>query len=75
MCPHPRAVYMYMYITVLMMRLSLKRRPLNIESFNLPGSQEFMEKTGKYEVVYIDPIGAILISIYILVNWWRTGHG
>lgn len=34
-----------------------------------------MDKTEKYEVVYVDPIGAIIISIYILVNWWRTGLG
>lgn len=38
------------------------------------GSQEFMGKVGEYGVVYIDPIGAIIISIYILVNWWKTGY-
>ena len=34
-----------------------------------------MGKVGEYGVVYIDPIGAIIISIYILVNWWKTGYG
>lgn len=38
------------------------------------GSQQFIEKVHEYNVVYIDPIGAIIISIYILVNWWRTGY-
>lgn len=33
------------------------------------------EKTGKTELSYLDPIGAILISIYIMVNWWKTGYG
>ena len=33
------------------------------------------EKTGVMELRYLDPIGAILISIYIMVNWWKTGKG
>ena len=24
---------------------------------------------------YLDPIGAVLISIYIMINWWKTGAG
>lgn len=39
------------------------------------GSQDMKNRTGVGELVYIDPIGAILISIYIAVNWWRTGYG
>lgn len=39
------------------------------------GSREFVAVTNTMDVKYIDPIGAILISIYILVNWWRTGYG
>lgn len=27
------------------------------------------------ELVYLDPIGAILISLYILFGWWSTGYG
>ena len=26
-------------------------------------------------LIYIDPIGAIIISIYIIVNWIITGWG
>lgn len=39
------------------------------------GSLQMFEKTGKTELRYLDPIGAILISIYIMVNWWKTGYG
>eukprot|EP00794_Sanderia_malayensis_P002468 gene2468-2842_t len=28
---------------------------------------------GSYVWLYADPIGAILISIYIFYNWWKTG--
>ncbi|KAL4221813.1 hypothetical protein ACF0H5_020067 [Mactra antiquata] len=38
------------------------------------GSQQFISKVEENGVKYIDPIGAIIISIYILVNWWRTGY-
>ncbi|KAL5015139.1 hypothetical protein ScPMuIL_009409 [Solemya velum] len=38
------------------------------------GSEDFIKKTGEWNVVYIDAIGAILISLYILVNWWKTGY-
>ena len=41
----------------------------------ITGSQQFMDKVGEYNIVYIDPVGAIIISIYILANWWKTGHG
>lgn len=39
------------------------------------GSQELLDKTGITGLVYVDPIGAMLISIYIIFNWWRTGYG
>ncbi|KAJ8321015.1 hypothetical protein KUTeg_002602 [Tegillarca granosa] len=42
--------------------------------FGYLGSQDMKNRTGVGELVYIDPIGAILISIYIAVNWWRTGY-
>ncbi|XP_060565759.1 uncharacterized protein LOC132724821 isoform X1 [Ruditapes philippinarum] len=38
------------------------------------GSKEFISEVDTEDVKYIDPIGAILISVYILVNWWRTGY-
>ena len=40
-----------------------------------PGSQEFVDKTGEENVVFIDPIGAVVIGAYILVSWWQTGLG
>lgn len=43
--------------------------------FGYIGSHQMFEKTGKTELSYLDPIGAILISIYIMVNWWKTGYG
>lgn len=43
--------------------------------FGYVGSLQMFEKTGKTELRYLDPIGAILISIYIMVNWWKTGYG
>lgn len=42
--------------------------------FGYLGSQDMKNRTGVGELVYFDPIGAILISIYIAVNWWRTGY-
>ncbi|KAL3862484.1 hypothetical protein ACJMK2_008445 [Sinanodonta woodiana] len=38
------------------------------------GSQHFVETTKERGVTFIDPIGAIAISLYILFNWWRTGY-
>ncbi|KAK3598739.1 hypothetical protein CHS0354_016850 [Potamilus streckersoni] len=38
------------------------------------GSKQFVETTKERGVTFIDPIGAILISLYILFNWWRTGY-
>ncbi|XP_076472575.1 uncharacterized protein LOC143301979 [Babylonia areolata] len=37
------------------------------------GSQQFAAKTGQENIVFIDPIGAVLIGAYILVSWWKTG--
>uniref|UniRef100_A0A0B7ASK2 Uncharacterized protein n=1 Tax=Arion vulgaris TaxID=1028688 RepID=A0A0B7ASK2_9EUPU len=37
------------------------------------GSKNFMAVTNIYDFAYIDPIGAILISVYIMFNWWQTG--
>lgn len=39
------------------------------------GSQEMQDKTSVYGLVYVDPIGAIIISIYIIISWWLTGWG
>lgn len=39
------------------------------------GSQQFAEITREENVVFIDPIGAAIIGIYILVGWWQTGSG
>ncbi|XP_071147717.1 uncharacterized protein [Mytilus edulis] len=39
------------------------------------GSQELLDKTGEKGLIYVDPIGAIVISIYIIINWWITGYG
>ena len=32
------------------------------------------EETGVNGLMYLDPIGAILISVYIIVNWAMTGY-
>ncbi|XP_041378282.1 metal tolerance protein 9-like [Gigantopelta aegis] len=37
------------------------------------GSQQFVSGSGNYNVVFIDPIGAIIIGVYILITWWITG--
>ncbi|CAG5136550.1 unnamed protein product [Candidula unifasciata] len=37
------------------------------------GSQNFMSVTGEYGFAFVDPVGAIIISIYIMFNWWQTG--
>ncbi|XP_025083819.1 metal tolerance protein 6-like isoform X2 [Pomacea canaliculata] len=41
--------------------------------FGFLGSQQFAEITREENVVFIDPIGAAIIGIYILVGWWQTG--
>ncbi|XP_036355598.1 metal tolerance protein 9 [Octopus sinensis] len=42
--------------------------------FGYIGSKEIFERTNIQELRYLDPIGAILISSYFFVNWWRTGY-
>ena len=37
------------------------------------GSSQVQEKTGITELVYVDPIGAILIGLYIAYSWWDQG--
>ncbi|ESO85186.1 hypothetical protein LOTGIDRAFT_167973 [Lottia gigantea] len=37
------------------------------------GSNELYLKTNMSEFSFVDPAGAILISLYIVYNWWRTG--
>ncbi|XP_021366579.1 metal tolerance protein 9-like [Mizuhopecten yessoensis] len=38
------------------------------------GSKEMQNNVpGAYGLVYIDPCGAIVISIYIIISWWITG--
>lgn len=37
------------------------------------GSSNFRDITDIYDFSYIDPIGAILICLFIIFNWWRTG--
>lgn len=39
------------------------------------GSAELQSKTDITELKYIDPAGAIVISIYIIFNWWIAGYG
>ena len=38
------------------------------------GSEQMREKTAIYGLAYVDPIGAILISVYIAYSWWKTGY-
>ena len=47
----------------------------NVLCTSYSGSQEFVDKTGEENVVYIDPLGAVVIGAYILVSWWQTGVG
>ncbi|KAK3583818.1 hypothetical protein CHS0354_022865 [Potamilus streckersoni] len=42
--------------------------------FGYIGSSEMQGKARAYELVYVDPTGAILISLYIALNWWKTGN-
>ncbi|XP_067659363.1 uncharacterized protein [Haliotis asinina] len=37
------------------------------------GSSELNQLTGISDLSYVDPAGAILISLYIVYNWWKTG--
>ncbi|XP_012945374.1 metal tolerance protein 9 [Aplysia californica] len=37
------------------------------------GSRQFAAEVHTQEVAYIDPAGAILIGLYIIISWWRTG--
>ena len=37
------------------------------------GSYQMRERTGIFGLVYVDPIGAILIGLYIAFSWWKTG--
>ncbi|XP_060078439.1 uncharacterized protein LOC132557924 [Ylistrum balloti] len=38
------------------------------------GSQDMQNNVSEaYGLVYIDPCGAIVISIYIIISWWITG--
>ncbi|XP_060066683.1 uncharacterized protein LOC132546968 [Ylistrum balloti] len=42
--------------------------------FGYLGSQQLLNKTGEYGLVYMDPIGAMLISVYIIISWCITGY-
>ncbi|CAL1527823.1 unnamed protein product [Lymnaea stagnalis] len=37
------------------------------------GSQQFADRVHTKEVAYVDPAGAILIGLYIIISWWKTG--
>jgi len=37
------------------------------------GSTQMREKTGLFELSYVDPVGAIFIGLYIVYSWWQTG--
>ena len=37
------------------------------------GSKGFFSETEIYPFAYVDPVGAVVISIYIVVVWWQTG--
>ncbi|WAR15332.1 MTP5-like protein [Mya arenaria] len=41
--------------------------------FGYIGSQEMQGQVSLYGLVYLDPTGAIVISIYIIANWCITG--
>lgn len=41
----------------------------------ITGSTDMLRRTGEYGLVYIDPGGAMVISIYIIVNWILAGRG
>ena len=38
------------------------------------GSEQMRTKSGIAWLAYVDPLGAILISIYIAYSWWKTGY-
>ncbi|XP_069140437.1 uncharacterized protein [Argopecten irradians] len=42
--------------------------------FGYLGSTQLLNKTGEYGLVYMDPIGAMIISIYIIFSWCVTGY-
>ena len=44
-------------------------------SFSMTGSQQMQGQVDAPGLVFLDPIGAIAISIYIIVNWCITGWG
>ncbi|KAH9488015.1 GRB10 interacting GYF protein 1 [Bulinus truncatus] len=37
------------------------------------GSQQFANEVGTQQVAYIDPVGAVIIGLNIIIGWWRTG--
>ncbi|XP_014790618.1 uncharacterized protein LOC106883972 isoform X2 [Octopus bimaculoides] len=42
--------------------------------FGYIGSKQMFDRTNILGLRFLDPIGAILISCYFFVNWWRTGY-
>ncbi|XP_064598795.1 uncharacterized protein LOC135465484 [Liolophura sinensis] len=42
--------------------------------FGYIGSAELREKSGILQLAHLDPIGAILISLYIIINWGNTAY-
>ncbi|XP_059176091.1 uncharacterized protein LOC131955826 [Physella acuta] len=41
--------------------------------FGYLGSQEFYSNVNMYGFCYLDPVGAMVICLYIIYNWWQTG--
>ncbi|GFO42526.1 metal tolerance protein [Plakobranchus ocellatus] len=37
------------------------------------GSMQFANEVNTKQVAYIDPAGAIIIALYIIISWWQTG--
>ncbi|BFZ23150.1 hypothetical protein BsWGS_26189 [Bradybaena similaris] len=37
------------------------------------GSQQFADRVHTKKVAYIDPMGAIIIALYIIISWFQTG--
>ncbi|GFR77704.1 metal tolerance protein 9-like [Elysia marginata] len=37
------------------------------------GSVQFANEVNTKQVAFIDPAGAIVIALYIIISWWQTG--
>lgn len=63
------------YAQVLNIQWQFDSLSIPSNDLSLSGSREIQKEIGEKCLIYVDPIGAIIISLYIAITWYITGRG